>query len=131
MKREIKFRAWDIKHRKFIDLDGEKMNPLKARIMFDEDNSCGDPECCGGPFPYFVDQKDIEVTQFTGLLDKNEPCREVYEGDIVDVHGKIIGNKYETPLVRGDSPIVIEGLGTSAWSQTEVAGLARGLRYAE
>jgi len=74
---------------------------------------------------------NLELMQFTGLLDKSEPCKEVYEGDIVDVYGKIIGNKYESPLVKGDSPILIEGFGTKDWSKTEASGLARGLKYSE
>ncbi len=112
--RSIKFRVWD----KILD-----------RMDYNYETSCSGSE----DFPINEIGKDenIILMQFTGLLDKSEPCKEVYEGDIVDVYGKIIGNKYENPLVKGDSPIVIEGIGTKNWSKTEASGLARGLKYSE
>ena len=65
---------------------------------------------------------------FTGLRDKNG-LQEVYEGDIIDSNGNIKGNIYE--MDKGEADFVIEGLGTSAWSETEKGGLERGLKYAQ
>lgn len=67
--------------------------------------------------------------QFTGLKDKSEPCKDVYEGDIIDTNGKITGDTYQMDVRETD--LVIKGLGTASWSETEKAGLARGFRYSE
>lgn len=64
--------------------------------------------------------------QFTGLLDNNG-LQEVYEGDIIDEHGNIKGNTYE--MDKGENDLLIQGFGTSAWSETEKKGLERGLKY--
>ena len=64
--------------------------------------------------------------QFTGLLDKNG-SKEVYEGDIIDIYGNIKGNIYE--MDKGETDLVIEGFGTATWTETEKAGLGRGLTY--
>jgi uncharacterized phage protein (TIGR01671 family) len=75
MKREIKFRAWDIKHKKFIDLNGFEvafkncLNVGSITQIFEQ----------GKLISFNPDE--IDLLQFTGLKDKNG--KEIYEGDII------------------------------------------------
>ena len=66
MKREIKFRAWDIPAKKYRGVDGLKdLFSIRSDGFFNE---------------------DYVLEQFTGLKDKNG--KEIYEGDILS-KGKI------------------------------------------
>ena len=57
--REIKFRAWDNKLNKILEW---------TDIAYNDD-------------PFFHEDRDYELMQFTGLYDKNG--KEIYEGDIL------------------------------------------------
>ena len=101
-KRQIKFRAWDGKQ--FYYTPDFNMHFSESGIIAGLHN--------GG----MVFNRDREITQFTGLLDKNG--KEIYEGDIIELSGikrevawieedAGFGLKYERKF-GGFCPMVIE-----------------------
>ena len=72
------------------------------------------------------------VMQFTGLTDKNG-CGNfcLYDGDIVSLDGKIIGNIHETSkdIYEGNSYIVVPKIGTKDWRAAEQRLLDIGFGY--
>lgn len=74
--RVIKFRVWnpEIKMFKYTELYGAWMGLIASKFEDEKD---------------WKPNKECAVQQYTGLLDKNN--KEIYEGDLIKIHGNNIG----------------------------------------
>ena len=126
----LRFRAWHIEEKemgkvKTLELDNEG-NVVSCEIeLYSEKRG----------YSYltedlFMKEPTAILMQSTGLTDKSNPCKEVFEGDIISLYGKVIGNQWESPaLLEGKANFLIEGFGTEGWITTHQESMARGLHY--
>lgn len=115
MSREIKFRVWNEREKTYEDgwnyfiSDDGQIYALKYGALV---NMSG------------VDYLKVEYS--TGLKDKNGD-KEIYEYDIIDGEGNIIGNYHETPeLLKDKTNLLIQGFGTKTWLTTYQEAVERG-----
>lgn len=123
--RTIKFRVYDFKKKGMFQV---------ADLWLNEESEISDVayRVRKTVKTIFSNRDKFELMQFTGLLDKNDTCKEVYEDDILDKNGKVIGNKYETPtLLKDPTNFLIQGFGTETWEATNREAMGRGCFYSE
>lgn len=116
--REIKFRAWNTKSESMeYEIATGKGYGEDSYILF-----------LGLGETFIIDNDIVKIMQYTGLKDKNS-LTEIYEGDIINENGLVIGNIYE--MDKRETDTVIQGLGSKTWCETVSRAILLGCRYSE
>jgi len=74
--------------------------------------------------------ENTTLMQFTGLHDKNAH-NDIYEGDIIDIEGNVIGNVYETEeTYTGRTNCIVATMAADSWGSFVKEAIERGCQYA-
>ena len=119
--REIKFRIWSKKHKKYFYNEDEIRKFYQEEDIHDKDLEC--EEFYQPLISYSLEinnhsNTDYILEQFTGLKDKNG--KEIFEGDIIQHFAFDKGNTF---VVEWDKHEGYQGYGVlSEWNRCEIIG---------